>query len=84
VLNFSIHVLESDEDAAQAKSDGVFNFLYEVPECTNCGMIIGLIPNGVFLPCAILVDQDSVSWPVCIDCAAPLIFPGDWLMGYDD
>ena len=84
MLSFAIHVLESNEDADQARSDGVFDFSYEEPECTNCGMVIGPLPNGVFLPCAILVDEDSIAWAVCIDCASPLIFPGDWLMGYDD
>lgn len=84
MLNFAIYVLESNEDAAQAKSAGVFDFSLEVPECTNCGMIIGLIPNDTFLPCAIMVDEEFEVWPICIDCASPLIFPGDWLMGFDE
>lgn len=88
MISFALVVLETVEDAAQVTSAGIFNFPDENAECTNCGMVIGSIPNDNFLPCAVIVDNtaedEDNAWPICIDCAAPLIFPGDWLIEFDD
>jgi hypothetical protein len=49
-------------------------------------MVIGPVGEH-FFPCVVIVDTDdnlSVDrWPICIDCAAPLVYPNEWVMNLD-
>lgn len=74
---FDMFVLESQEDVQTCANTGVFDLaLYDL-ECENCSMAVG--PAGdLFIPVAVVSDQRGASWAICVDCAAPMIFPGDW------
>lgn len=83
MISFGLIVVETAEDAEQTLSAGAFDFSFEKAECANCGMVIGSIPNDNFLPCAVIFSSDTGdAWQVCFDCAAPLIFPGDWVIEF--
>ena len=43
-------------------------------------MVIGPIADE-FFPCAIVSDNEDVTWPICIDCAFPLVYPRQWMIG---
>lgn len=78
---YDLYVVEDPGDALNCASSGIFDFVIGETECENCGMSIGPL-DEVFVPCAVIHEGDSLqpqSWPVCLDCVAPLIFPGEWL-----
>jgi hypothetical protein len=79
---YDLYIVEDAADAAECERHGVFDFVIGATECENCAMAIGPL-DDVFVPCAIIHDAELLleaqSWPVCLDCVAPLIFPGLWL-----
>lgn len=79
---YDLYLVEDSVDAANCERHGVFDFVIGGTECENCAMAIGPL-DDVFVPCVVLHEHDSVSenpsWPICLDCVAPLIFPGMWL-----
>ena len=75
---FDLFVLENDSDARSCAEAGVFDFTLFALECENCTMAIGPTGDDGFIPVAIVSDQTGSAWPICVDCAAPMIFPGDW------
>lgn len=78
VQMFDMFVLETYEDAQTCANAGVLDIVLFELECENCSMSVGPAPGDLFIPVAIVTDQRGVSWPICVDCAAPMIFPGDW------
>lgn len=78
---YDLYLVEDLADAANCERHGVFDFTIGGTECENCAMAIGPL-DSTFVPCAVLHaqdDTDSAKWPICLDCIAPLIFPGMWL-----
>ena len=78
---YDLYLVEDSADAANCERHGVYDFVIGGTECENCAMAIGPL-DDVFVPCAVLQTRDkieSASWPICLDCVAPLIFPGMWL-----
>lgn len=83
--SYDLYMIESVEDALKSANAGIFDFRIGATECENCGMSIGPL-DDVFIPCAVLYGTkrsflDEEVWPICIDCIAPLIFPGLWVDG---
>lgn len=80
--SYDLYLVEDSADAAECERHGVFDFVIGLTECENCAMAIGPF-NDVFVPCVVITDSSqgdlAESWPVCLDCVAPLIFPGMWL-----
>lgn len=78
---YDLYVIEDPGDALHCASTGVFDFEIGGTSCENCGMSIGPL-DETFVPCAVMhesVTLEPQAWPICLDCAAPLIFPGAWL-----
>jgi hypothetical protein len=84
VKSYILYIIEDAGDALTCANFGVFDFVVGKTECENCGMSIGPL-DEVFVPCAVLYGSaallDEEMWPICIDCIAPLIFPGMWIEG---
>ena len=74
---FDLFVIETPGDARECASAGIFDFTLFDMECENCSMALGPTTDA-FIPVAIVSDATGMSWPVCIDCASSLIFPGAW------
>lgn len=77
MLSFSMYTVETSEDAKLAAEMGGTDLLINGSQCENCGMTIG--PSfDEFFPCVIVChDAEEETWPVCIDCAAYVIFPDE-------
>jgi len=84
VKSFDLYVIETAEDALKSANAGVYDFVIGDTECENCGLSVGPL-DDVFVPCAVLYGSAALLeeevWPICIDCIAPLIFPGLWVDG---
>lgn len=80
MVSFDIILVENAVDAIIAAQQGIFDFVIDDGECENCGMVIGPIADE-FFPCAIVSDNEDVRWPICIDCAFPLVYPRQWMIG---
>ena len=74
---YGLYLIETPEDAALCEESGIFEFILEEIECENCAMAIGPLEDA-FIPCSVLSGTAGEAWPVCVDCIAPMIFPGDW------
>ncbi len=86
MIHLALYVIEDPEDAILSAKSEIFDFVIDGSECENCGMVIGPVGEH-FFPCVVIVDTDdnlSVDrWPICIDCAAPLVYPNEWVMNLD-
>ena len=82
MINFELVVIETVDDAMHVASVGVYNFPIDDTECDNCGMLTGPVA-GDFFPCALAacVDEDGPdverATVLCLDCIAPILFPGE-------
>lgn len=83
MMHLELVVVESVRDAVIAGQLDVFHFEINDTECENCGMMIGPVLDE-FFPCVLVQNPDDEdeegaadTWPVCIDCAAAIIFPGE-------
>lgn len=78
-----MYVIEDVHDAFIAARDEIFDFVIDGTECEACGMVVGPIHEH-FFPCVVIVDDDehlgNDTWPICLDCAAPLLFPHEWII----
>lgn len=86
MIHLALYVVEDVEDAALAERNEIFEFIIDGSECENCGMVIG--PSlDQFFPCVVIVDTDEKldvdSWAICIDCAAPLMYPNEWVLNLE-
>lgn len=71
-------IVETPADARECSSAGIFDVPVGRLECENCSMSIGVVSDG-FIPLAVITEIQSLSvWTICIDCATPVIFPGEW------
>lgn len=82
---YDLYLVEDPADAATCERHGIYDFVIGDTECENCAMAIGPLDDA-FVPCVVIQDAELLleaqSWPLCLDCAAPLVFPGLWkLMG---
>ena len=75
-------VIETPADARECASAGIFDLTIDDTECENCSMAIG-VTFDAFVPIAIVSDSSGMCWPICIDCATPLIFPSSWFVWKD-
>lgn len=81
-MHFALYVIEDAEDGILAAKNEVFDFTIDGTDCESCGMVIG--PSGdTFFPCVVILDiNDTIGedrWSICIDCAAPLVYPNEWM-----
>jgi hypothetical protein len=77
---FDLFIVETPADALECASAGIFDITLYDMECENCAMAIGPTFDG-FVPIVVVTDLTGTSqstWATCVDCAVPLIFPGDW------
>jgi hypothetical protein len=83
IHDMAMYVIEDIEDAARAEAADVFSFIIDETECIHCGMVVGPIFDK-FFPCVVVVASGPAdSWPLCFECAGPLIFPRDWIIQLD-
>lgn len=80
MVHLGVYVIENAHDALLAERHDVFNFEIDACECENCGIVIG--PSlDKFFPCVVIVDIEEIlgddAWAICLDCAAPLVYPND-------
>jgi hypothetical protein len=76
LIAFSALLIETIADATICSQGEVYDFMYEESECENCGMVVGPIEEE-FFPCLVVVDQESISWLICVECAFPMLHPGE-------
>lgn len=86
MIHLALYVIETVDDAILAERHDIFEFVVNGSECENCGIVIG--PSyDVFFPCVVIVDTDDKldddSWAICIDCAAPLMYPNEWFINLE-
>jgi TPP-dependent indolepyruvate ferredoxin oxidoreductase alpha subunit len=86
VIHLALYVIEDSEDAILSAKNGIFDFVIDDSECENCGMVIGPVKEH-FFPCIVIVDTDDKleidRWAICIDCAAPLVYPNEWTINLE-
>lgn len=86
MIKLAVYVIEDVQDAATAGRNDIYDFVIDDTECESCGIVVGP-SRDEFFPCVVIVDVDEVlgadAWPVCIDCAAPLVYPTEWVMTFD-
>lgn len=80
MISFELVLIETAQDAITAAKEKIFDFVIDAGECENCGMVIGPIADE-FFPCVVVTDNDDVKWTICVDCAFPLIYPREWIIG---
>jgi hypothetical protein len=86
MIHLALYVIEDPEDAILAGKNDVYDFVIDHSECENCGMVIG--PSlDTFFPCVVVVDTDDRldvdRWAICLDCAAPLVYPNEWIINLE-
>lgn len=78
-----MYVIEDVQDAAKAEAADVYTFVIDETDCIHCGMVVGPISDK-FFPCVIVVaSRPDDSWPLCFECAAPLLYPREWIIELD-
>lgn len=79
--DISVYVVEAYDDIRELAAAGIYDFSHDLDECVNCGMVVALLSAlDRVIPCVIIVGiADGEAWPVCLDCASPLLYPQDWL-----
>ena len=83
IHDYSMYVIEDAEQCVLAGKKEIYDFTINGTECQNCLMAVGPY-DDVFLPCVILVGHnEDEAWPVCIECAAPLLYPREWVIELD-
>ena len=86
MVHLALYVIEDAQDAITAAKSEIFDFEINTSECENCGMIIGPV-DDTFFPCVVIVDtNDDViddRWSICVDCAAPLVYPNEWTINLE-
>lgn len=82
MMMFNVYLVENAQDAIVAAQHGIYDFVIDDSECENCAMVVG--PSlDEFFPCVIVMDdKEQSSWPVCVDCAFPTIYPQDWVVEF--
>jgi hypothetical protein len=77
--DLSVYVVETLEDAIELGYEDIYDFTIDGDECSNCGMVIGVLSElDQILPCVIITGVNDIGWPICIDCASPLLYPAEW------
>lgn len=86
MVHYALYVIEDSADAIAAAHADVYDFVIDGTECENCGLVIGP-SDDEFFPCVVIVDVENEivddRWPICLDCAAPLIYPNEWIINLD-
>lgn len=83
IHDMAMYVIEDVQDAARAEAADVYAFVIDEDECIHCGMVVGPFADK-FFPCVIVVaSSPDDSWPLCFECAAPLLFPREWIIELD-
>lgn len=76
MVNLDVFVIENAEDAIAAAHSEIYDFIIDATECQNCSMMIGPLGED-FIQCVVVHIGDDSSWPICIDCATPILFPNE-------
>jgi hypothetical protein len=83
IHDMAMYVVETIEQARTLGDHEIFDFIIDDTECVHCGMVVGPISDK-FFPCVIVVaSRPDDSWPLCFECAAPLLFPREWIIELD-
>lgn len=83
MYNYTMYVIEDVEHCIIAANKDIYDFVIDDEECKNCGMVVGPY-DDMFFPCVILVgEEEEESWPICVECAAPLLYPREWIVELD-
>lgn len=79
--DISVFVIETVDDMVELAETEIFDFTIDGDECANCGMVLGIISTeDTIIPCIVVAVEASAldPWPICLDCAAPLLYPQEW------
>lgn len=80
MFDLAMYVIEDVQDAAKAEHHEIYAFNIDDAECANCGMVVGP-SKSEFFPCVIVVSTKmDDAWPICLDCASPLLYPREWII----
>jgi hypothetical protein len=77
MVNLDLFVIEDAKDAIIAAQSDIFDFIIDGTECENCGMMLGPLGED-FVSCVVVHSGGQDSWPICIDCATPMLFPNEF------
>lgn len=83
MYDMAMYVIEDIDDAIRAEEHEIYSFIIDEEECTNCGLVLG--PHDrTFFPCVVVVGLgEEDAWPLCLDCAGPLLAPKEWIVVLD-
>lgn len=69
-------IIEDIADAFDIARIEIYDFVVDGTECQNCGLMVGPLGDE-FVPCTIIHAGDHGTWPICIDCVTPVLFPNE-------
>jgi hypothetical protein len=77
MYHIELHGIESMDDIRSATESGLLDEKTKVHtyECADCDKQIGNV-SGSLVP-FVIAFEDEEFWTVCMECAAPIVDPGD-------
>lgn len=79
--DIEVYIVESFEDVLELVEEDVYDFMINGDECISCGMMVGVITEEEsVIPCVVAMAAGlaEVPWTVCLECAAPVIYPSEF------
>lgn len=79
--DIAVFVIETIEDILELAHEEIYDFSIDGDECANCGMVLGILSTeDTIIPCIVVAVEASAldPWTICLDCAAPLLYPQEW------
>lgn len=73
--HLEIHLIETEEDLDLALQSGILNISQaDYTECVDCATEVGHAASDGFEPFAVIINEHDQDWPVCTECAAPVLY----------
>lgn len=73
--SLEVHIITDEFDSERAFIAGLLPEPFNVDACAHCADEVGSLSR--FKPYVYVLDQDDVSWIVCLACALPVTDPGE-------
>lgn len=74
-MKIELLTFQNSEEAKAIEAADLFEFALDEDECENCGRPVGFSADR-FSAGAVCIGEDE-DWLVCMECAGPVIFPGE-------
>lgn len=72
--HLEIHVLETETDIDLALQSGILTVdQLGHTECSECSSGVAYSGEAGFEPFLVVINEHDQDWPVCLDCASPVL-----------